>query len=88
MEEKRIYSLNKAAYCISKGKTDYRIARDMERANEQIYYLVFNEDVSKDIREYDNDKKIQMFNHAYKEIRSRINELRYSDKVRAPKFDW
>lgn len=71
-EENRIYSINKAVWLISQG-AKYEICRDEERKN--IVYFVFpKQDLSREIKEYYDNKDLQDFIKCFREIKKEMHE--------------
>jgi hypothetical protein len=75
VEERKIFSLNKCAYLLMIGRNDYKIQKETKDEKE-IFYLIFDKDVSEEIGNYMRNALIQEYNHSYKSLRNQINMLR------------
>ncbi|MDK2800583.1 MAG: hypothetical protein PWQ70_2202 [Clostridiales bacterium] len=73
-EQKRLYSLNLAAYLLCKGFNNYKIFKDAETNK---YYFIFPQSpkIAEAIKKYKNgEKELHKFLQAYKQIRLMIQK--------------
>lgn len=73
----RIYSLNLAAWLISKGYK-YEINESDEQKGK--YYFIFKDDISQEKRNYQNNNELHNFLQVYKIIKKEINHKRSKNK--------
>lgn len=84
MEDKRIYSLNLAAYLIMQGHIDYVIKQDSE--NLKFYFVFKDNEVGKDILTYKSDcvmVDLHQFSTSYRKLRREIDKIRLGDNHEA-----
>ncbi|CAK7084308.1 DUF5659 domain-containing protein [Tissierella sp.] len=70
MDNRKIYSLNLAAY-IYKSGMEYTVHKDLEK--EGLKYFSFNTDVTEVIEEYKQNRELQDFIRCYKKIKDDIH---------------